>query len=257
MASVGKIESFDPNHETFPRYVQRVRNFFAANGIDADKKKYVFLNSLGRKHYNLLANLLSPEVPEDKSLDELVDKLTKHFQLTSSVISERYNFHCRCQEPHESIADFVVGLKKLIIRCDYAEAVQKVLLRDRFVCGLADEATRKRLLTEDSKIDFERTVEIAITVEKASTHAKSMKPSEKQPGGVHTVKGKQLARSSPTCHRCGGPHLAPLSMRSVELVARQATLLKYAVVKAKRNIIQVLEDFVKSKIETPLLTLLI
>ena len=57
MASVGKIESFDPNHETFPRYVQRVRNFFAANGIDADKKKYVFLNSLGRKHYNGLYEL--------------------------------------------------------------------------------------------------------------------------------------------------------------------------------------------------------
>ena len=188
--------------------MQRMRNFFSANGIKADKRKYVFLNSLGRKHYNLLANLLSPEVPEDKTLDELVDKLTKHFQLTS-VISERYNFNCRYQEPHESIADFVVGLKKLIIRCDYAEAVQQVLLRDKFVCGLADEATRKHLLTENNKIDFECTVEIAITVEKASTHAKSMKPSEKQSGGVHTVKGKQPVRPSPTCHRCGGPHLAP------------------------------------------------
>uniref|UniRef100_A0A1X7VAQ5 CCHC-type domain-containing protein n=1 Tax=Amphimedon queenslandica TaxID=400682 RepID=A0A1X7VAQ5_AMPQE len=36
-----------------------------------------------------------------------------------------------------------------------------------------------------------------------------MKPSNKQSGGIHTVKGKQPARSSPTCHRCGGPHLAP------------------------------------------------
>ena len=107
MASVGKIESFDPNQETFPHDVQRVRNFFSANGIEVDKRKYVFLNSLGRKHYNLLANLLSPKIPEDKMLDELVHKLTKHFQLTS-VILERYNFHCRCQEPHESIADFVV-----------------------------------------------------------------------------------------------------------------------------------------------------
>ena len=203
MALVGKIESFDPNQETFPCYLQRVRNF-SANGIEADKRKYVFLNSLGRKNYNLLANLLSPKILEDKTLDELVDKLTKHFQLTS-IIMERYNFHCRCQEPHESIAYFVVGLMKVIIRCDYTEAVQQVLLRDRFICGLANEATRKRLLTEDNKIDFDRMVEVAITVEKASTHAKSMKPSEKQSGGVHSVKGKQPARPSPTCHRCGGP----------------------------------------------------
>ena len=86
MSSVGKIELFDPTQETFSCYVKRIKNFFSANEVADAKQKYVFLNSLGRKHYNLLSNLLSPAEPEDKSLDELITVLTKHFQPTTSVI---------------------------------------------------------------------------------------------------------------------------------------------------------------------------
>ena len=78
MASIGKIDTFDQNQETFPRYVQRVKNFFLANGIEEERRKYVFLNSLGRKHYNILANLLGPADPESKSFDEAVEALTVH-----------------------------------------------------------------------------------------------------------------------------------------------------------------------------------
>ena len=171
MSSMGKIESFDSTQETFPRYVRRVKNFFSANSVAADKQKYVFLNSLGRQHYNLLANILSPEEPEQKTFDELVDVLTKHFQPPTSVISGRYSLHSLCQEPDESIADFVVSLKKLIICCEYDAAVQQTLLRDRFVSGLANESTRKQLLTKDNTITFARAVGIATSVEKASIQA--------------------------------------------------------------------------------------
>ena len=114
-----KSNRLNPTQETFPRYVKRIKNFFSANEVADAKQKYVFLNSLGRKHYNLLSNLLSPAEPEDKSLDELITVLTKHFQPTTSVIAERYSFHCRCQIPNERIADFVVGLKKSITSCQY------------------------------------------------------------------------------------------------------------------------------------------
>ncbi len=147
-------------------------------------------------------------------MDELVESLTKHFQPPSTVISERYSFHCRCQEPSESIADFVVSLKKLIIRCDYDAAIQKTLLRDRFVCGLTHESTRKRLLTEDNSITFDRAVEIATSVEKASVQAKQMKAGDTKPT-VNQVRGKphnsnpiRSNHSQPVCYRCGGPHLA-------------------------------------------------
>ena len=154
------------------------------------KQKYVFLNSLGRKHYNLLPNLLTSAEPEDKSLDELITVLTKHFQPTTSVITEQYSFHCHCQIPNESIANFVVGLKKSITCCQYEPQVQSRLLRDRFVCGLAHEATRKRLLMEDNDLTFDQAVEIATSVERASVQARQKKMSDSKVS-VNQVKGKQ------------------------------------------------------------------
>ena len=205
MASIGKLESFDPSQETFECYVQRVKNF-TATGIEAGKQKFVFLNSLGRRHYNLLANLVSPKQPEDKMFEELTGILQKHFQPQSSIISERYSFHCRGQDSNESITDFVVALKKLIIRCGYEAEVQKILLQDRFICGLAHESTRKRLLTENNDVTFERVVEIVTSIEQAAVQAKLMKSGEKNP--IYNIKGKS-PKQSPTCHRCRGPHLAP------------------------------------------------
>ena len=175
------------------------------------KQKYVFLNSLGRKHYNLLPNLLISAEPEDKSLDELNTVLTKHFQHTTSVITEQYSFHCRCQIPNESIANFVVGLKKSITCCQYEPQVQSILLRDRFVCGLAHETTRKRLLTEDNDLMFDQAVEIATSVERASVQARQKKMSDSKVS-VNQVKGKQQTsypfNPPKVCYHCGGPHLA-------------------------------------------------
>ncbi len=169
-----KIEPFDINQETFARYIQRVQIHFAAADVPDGKQRFVFLNSLSRKHYTLLANLVSPAAPNTKSLDELVDTLSKHFQPKSSIISERYSFHCRCQESDESLPDFVASLMKLIVRCDYESRIQQILVRDRFVCGLTNESTRKRLLTEEDTLTLERALEIAISVEKATVQAKQI-----------------------------------------------------------------------------------
>ena len=114
----------------------------------------------------------------------------KHFQPITSVIAERYSFHCRCQTPNKSIADFVVRLKKSITCCQYEPQVQSILLRDHFVCGLAHEATRKRLLKEDNDLTFDRAVEIATSVERASVQARQIKMSDSKVS-VNQMKGKQ------------------------------------------------------------------
>ena len=175
------------------------------------KQKYVFLNSLDRKHYKLLPNLLISAEPEDKSLDELNTVLTKHFQPTTSVITEQYSFHCHCQIPNESIANCVIGLKKSITCCQYEPQVQSILLRDRFVCGLAHEATRKRLLTEDNDLTFDQAVEIANSVERASVQARQIKMSDNKVS-VNQVKGKQQTsypfNPPKVCYHCWGPYLA-------------------------------------------------
>lgn len=211
--ALGKLEAFDPSLETFPRYIQRVKIYFTANGIEEDKQKFVFLNSLGRKNYNLLANLLSPVGPETKTFNELVETLSKHFQPKSFVIAERHTFQSRYQRAGESITDFAVELKRLTIPCKYEDVTLRVTLRDRFVSGLLRESTRKRLLTEENDLTFERAVEIADSVEKAVLQARQMNPTgsaERSVSKIHRVPENKpsLGRSLPTCHRCGGPHLA-------------------------------------------------
>jgi hypothetical protein len=162
--------------------------------------------------------LVSLAQPDSKSFDELVGILSKHFQPTTSEISERYSFHCRCQEAGENIADYVANLRKLIFGCNYPVEFQSTILRDRFVCGLTHESTRKRLLTENNDLTFEKAVDIAVGVEKACLHARQMKPDNKSSTLHHLPNNQQRNRSghgththqsfSPTCHRCGGPHLA-------------------------------------------------
>ena len=94
-----------------------------------------------------------------------------------------------------------------------------MILRDHFVCGLAHESTRKQLLTEDNNLTFEKAVQIANSVEKATVQARQMKTETKH-FPVHHVQGRDKLSSAvhhhhskkstpPVCHRCGGPHLAP------------------------------------------------
>ena len=156
MTGLDKLELFNPHLETFERYVQRVKIYFAANGVREERKKFVFLNSLGVKYFNLLANLLSPDDPTTKTFDELVEILDKHFRPTTSVVAERYRLNCRRQRENESIADFVADLKRLIVPCKYPADTQDMILRDRFVFGLLSESTRKRLLTEKDDTTFPR-----------------------------------------------------------------------------------------------------
>ena len=210
-SALDKLETFDPRAETFERYVRRVKIYFEANGIVAERKKYVFLNSLGRTHFNLLANLVAPEEPETKSFDSLVATLTSHFQPKSSIIAERYKLSCRRQGPEESISDFVADLRKLIVPCNYDSAFQDTVLRDTFVSGLAHESTRRRLLTEKDDITFTRAAEIASSLETASAQARQMQDKSLSVHSVHRVSERRSthSRTSPiVCHRCGGSHIA-------------------------------------------------
>lgn len=78
--------------------------------------------------------------------------------------------------------------------------------------GLSNKSTQKRLLTEDDKLTLKQVLEIAMTVEKASIHVKQMKSDHRHAGGIlHTTPpiSSCVTLSNPTCHRCGGPHLAP------------------------------------------------
>ncbi len=173
-ATLGKIEEFDGNREEWPQYVERLSHFFTANDIATEeKKRAVFLSLIGSATYRLLRNLVSPAKPGEKSFAELIDAMTKHYNPTPSEIVERCKFHSRFRKPGESVASFVTELRSLSEFCNFG-ATLDIMIRDRLVCGIMDDAIQKRLLTE-TELTYKRAVELSQGIERAAQNVKDLK----------------------------------------------------------------------------------
>ena len=90
---------------------------------------------------------MAPEQPKEKSYNDLVAVLKKHFEPKPIVIAERFHFHRRAQAVGESISEYMAELRKLTIHCHFVEYLDETL-RDCLVCGLRNEAIQRKLLTE-------------------------------------------------------------------------------------------------------------
>ena len=169
---LGSLETFDPTTDTVAAYVERAELFFAVNNIPAEKKVPVFLNAVGKQHYQLLANLFSPDRPASKPLAEIVATLKGHYEPKPIVIAERFNFHRRQQSGSETVAQYVAELRKLSVHCQF-DAYLEEALRDRFVCGLRSETVQKKLLVKDD-LTFQEAIRIAKASEQAVAKARQL-----------------------------------------------------------------------------------
>ena len=68
-----------------------------------------------------------------KSFDELKEVLIGHYSPKPILIAERFKFHRRNQLESELVAQFVVELKRLALKCEFWVFLEKAL-RDRLVC---------------------------------------------------------------------------------------------------------------------------
>ena len=169
--TLGQLVEFDPANGSVSAYIEQVELLFEANEIWDAKKVPVFLSAIGDKTYTLLRNLLAPLLPKEKSFGVLVQALKDHFEPRSLVIAERFHFNCCDQLVGESMADFVVELRRLAIHCEFGGYLQEVL-RDHFVCRLRSEVSQK-LLTK-ANLTFKKAVEIAQSQETATESARKL-----------------------------------------------------------------------------------
>ena len=174
MATIGQIGEYVESKEEFECYIERIEQFFEANQIAEGKQVAVLLTVIGAPTYSLLKSLLAPERPSSKKLAELVSTLKNHFSPKPSVIAERFKFHGRYQKEGESIAQYIVELRKLASTCDFGSFLSESL-RDRFVCGLRDRAIQKKLLSVVD-LTFKRASELALAMEIADKNTQEFKP---------------------------------------------------------------------------------
>ena len=221
---IGKLSEFVEGKENFVNYVERLDQYFEANDIEDEKKMAVFLSVIGPGAYGILRNLVQPGLPKDKTYNELVKALTDHYMPKPLIISERFKFHKRNQKEGETVAAYVVELKKLTIYCEFGAFLNEAL-RDRLVCGLKSENIQKKLLSE-ADLDFEKAIKISTAMETAEkdtlsfTGTESVNFTKARTSGTSHTQGKHRTHMNSKkgfhapsgkgsqCYRCGDAHFA-------------------------------------------------
>ena len=196
--SIGEISAFDESVETWEVYTERVDLYFLANGVQDNLKVPSLLAVIGAKTYGLLKNIVSPQKPAELTYQQILEHLNNHLNPKPSVIAERFRFHKRDQRPSESVMSYVAELRKLSLHCNFGDNLNDTL-RDRFVCGITNEATQKKLLAE-SVLTFDGAVKIAHAMETAGRDAVELREQRAPSATVHklgkTGKGPQHVKQN-------------------------------------------------------------
>ena len=121
---------------------------------------------IGADAYGVLRNLLAPQRPKDKSFDELKEVLIGHYFSKPILIAERFIFHRWNQLESESVAQFVVELKRVALKCEFGVFLEEALW-DRLVCGLKNIQIQTNLLAE-RELTFKKAFETAQSMELAN-----------------------------------------------------------------------------------------
>ena len=200
---LGRLEEFNPEFDSVTEYVERAGIYFEANEVPVDKKVPVFLSAVSEKTYTLLCSLQLPTLPQNRSYDNIMDALKKHYEPKPLVMAELFHFQRRNQATGESIADYVAELRRLSAHCKFGDYLDQALC-DRLVCSLCAESIQKRLLTE-ADLTLKKALELAQGMEAADRNAKSLKTPE-----TSVQKG---AGSSTPCYRCGRSNHNPKDCR--------------------------------------------
>ncbi|XP_055910727.1 uncharacterized protein K02A2.6-like [Eupeodes corollae] len=161
----GPFNQFNEAEEEWENYIERFELFVTANNIKTDNKVSTLLACVGPKMYNLLKTLSSPETLVSKSYEAIVKLIREHLNPAPYFLSEQMKFSKRDQQVGESIAEYVVDLRKLATHCKFGTNLNEQL-RDRFVSGIRNpDAKRKFRAEKEEELTFSKVIEIATGIE--------------------------------------------------------------------------------------------
>ena len=138
-----------------------------------------FITCIGKEALEVHNGLPFASEEEKSNMTKVLELWETHYIGKTNVIYERYKFNNRSQEQTESIdAAYVNALRALAESCDFG-ALKDQLIRDRIMCGVRDNALRRKLLQE-SKLALEKCVDICRATEATSAQLKEMAPNQQQ-----------------------------------------------------------------------------
>nr|CAI5857046.1 unnamed protein product [Callosobruchus analis] len=174
MALIGNIEPFSGVAEEFEVYLERMKHLSRVNCVEDSLRVSMFVTLAGSKVYQTLKNLVAPRKPSDLTYIQITGLLRKHYSPPVSEICESFIFNKCNQKPDQSIADYIVELRKLASSCHFGQFLDDAL-RDRFVCLIRSEQLQA------DKLSFKTACQKAQAAELAEKQVKDLASSTDNP----------------------------------------------------------------------------
>ncbi|XP_066585904.1 uncharacterized protein PF13_0277-like [Prorops nasuta] len=183
---------YDKTKYTWDEFVMKWEFYFEGHETPKKRQTSLFLTKSGHEIFKLSIDLCAPDKPNTKTFEELTKLIGEHFCPRKNEQMERYNFSLAAQKQNESISGFVARLKDLSLNCKFDNLED--MLRDKFVCGVADQDTRVALFSEKN-LDYKKAVDIAMTREAAVKNASQTHKQGAQASVQHLNSQPQQYRS--------------------------------------------------------------
>ena len=196
-------ENKSVNYDLFK---QTWTNYELATGLksSSNEQRLATLLSVIGTEALIVYNAFTWSPNEVKTVESTLAKFEVYCKPKRNITYERYLFLSRKQQKNESVDDYIVALRNLIVNCDYEQLTDSIL-RDAIVLGIKCDRLRESLLREQD-LSLDKCVNIARTSERARKHF-VMFSSEKyddEPMEVNKVSPKVEKRIN--CKYCGYAH---------------------------------------------------
>ncbi|XP_070390945.1 uncharacterized protein [Dermacentor albipictus] len=209
--AVGRIGEYRlSTNASWDEYVERLEMFCEANKIaKEEQKRAVLLSCCGKEAYGLIVTLVKPARPTTATYEEIKTAVRKHLHPRPSELYARFLFYKRNEAAKESVADDVTALQKLAEDCGFGDVQLPldIMMRDRFLCGLQNEAVQQPLLAEHD-LTFNVVYDMAATAEATAKQQRDTRMHGQDEvkdcqGMIQATRTRQdVTAEGSSCYRC-------------------------------------------------------
>ncbi|CAN7978868.1 unnamed protein product [Ixodes persulcatus] len=213
--AVGGINEYRlSTNASWDEYVERLEMYCVANSLTTpEQKRAVLLSCCGEETYSLIVTLVKPTRPTAADYTTIVTAVKAHLHPRPSELYARFLFYKRDQHAGETVAEYVTALRKLAEDCGFGDRQLplEIMMRDRFVCGIAPERVQQRLLAERN-LTFDVAYDLAVTAETTSQQQRDIRKQRQQSGKVDSDGEIQATTMKPQRQAdSGNATVAPVS----------------------------------------------
>ncbi|KAI4474840.1 hypothetical protein M0804_014645 [Polistes exclamans] len=166
------MDRFNPTVEKFHIWLNKFETGVFLLGVKDEEKVPFLIDMIQIIPYKILQIRCGSKNPLDFPYSTLIYKLMEDYMMRESCCLAMYRFFNRDQMPEETVSQYVLALKNLLITCCFHNQ-EKAQMFKKFSIGVKSQKTRDKIkklkIKEESEEEykklFDRAFEIALEIE--------------------------------------------------------------------------------------------